>query len=232
MVQRILLPLDLSEPRPLPGTLTQALGGTEVVLLGWYEEGPPEEGSDRERRGRAFLYEQAATLLRAGAEVTVEVTRESSLQEVRQAIVDKPDVDAVYLPGPITTFGRLLVALRDERTAANVVALLEGMRLEGLVHVTLFHVADDPAETDAAREMLQGVAEDVAAAGIPSPSVDVEVVVGDDPGFEIGTEAADYDAVLMGETENRSVEEEVFGPIYERVRDRAEEPVILVTRSE
>lgn len=231
MSKRVLLPVDLCDASPLPGTLTQAFSGTEVVLLGWFGDGVPETGSERGRTCRAFLHEQAAALLRAGAEVDVEVTETDDRRELYARIADYDGVDAVYVPGPITTLGRLLVALRDERTAEEVLDLLSAMNLEGVLHLTLFHVADDETRRAEATEMLDDVAGRVRESGVPEPSVETEVVVGDDPAFEIAQAAADHDAVLMGETREESIEIEVFGPVYERVRAEAAEPVVLVRRS-
>ncbi len=230
MSQRILLPLEVADPTPLPGTLVQALAGTEVILVGLPGEDPPAADSEQGRRSRAFLHEQAAALLRAGADVSVETQYDGDIEALRANVEEHGAVDATYVPGPITTFGRLLVALRDERVAAETVDLLDGMNLEGMIHVTLFHVAADESERAAATEMLEGVAEDLHSADVPDPSVDVKLEVSDDPAFEIARVATEYDAVVMGETEEETVETEVFGPVYQRVRDGAEEPILLVRR--
>lgn len=232
--ERVLLPLDLHERSSLPESLIDALAGTEVALLGWYDGDPPAPTSEEARRSRAHLYETAAALLRAGADVSVEMTADgdlTDLDDLYEKVPGREELDAVYLPGPISTFGRLLVALRDDSTAEAVVDLLSAMNMEAVVHVTLFHVATEETDREAAAAMLDGVAEQIETAGMPAASVDVEVVVDDDPAFAIARTAPDYDAVVLGETQTESIADSVFGPVYDRVRDRADEPVILVRRS-
>lgn len=233
MTRRIALPLDMTDPEPLPGTLVQALAGTDVLLLGWYAADPPPAGSERGRRDRAHLHDQAAALLRAGADVSVETTDADGTVALHDTLVDREDVDAVYVPGPISTFGRLLVTVRDEDTAEETLELLSAMGLSGIVHLTLLHVAETEGDREAASDMLDRVADRLVDVDreIPAASVDTDVIVDDDPAFGIAREAADYDAVVMGETDREEAYESVFGPVYKRVRDEAAEPVILVKRS-
>lgn len=228
---RILIPVEFPEPDVLPASLVAALTGNEVVLLGWWdpEDGHPTGTSEAEfrRTVQAHLHEEAARLLREGTDVTVDVHPGDDERSVRQRIAAVEDVDAVFVPGEMGTFGRLLIPVRDDRSADRIASFLTALDLSAVIHVTLFHVAEDDPED--ARAMLSSVGDRIEDAGVPGVSIDVEVTTDRDPGFAIAKRARSYDAVLMGQTEE-SVVDGIFGPTYDRVSDQADVPVVVLRR--
>lgn len=232
--QTIVIPVEFPDPDPLPSTFIDAFTSCEVVLLGLNEveeDATQEERHRREIEANHVLYSLAAQFVRSGETADVELVTGEDLNDAPTRIAEQRDADAVMIPKPITTLGRILVPIRDEKFARPITDFLTGLNLDVLHHTTLFHVAETEDDVEAGERLLSDVRDRLVEAGHPELRVDSEVVVSDDPPFEIRETARSYDLVVMGETQDPSFSS-VFGDAYQRVADETDHPVIVVREHE
>lgn len=204
-----------------------------VVLLGYYDV-PPDASIDEVRAEREAEVERTvedvtASLTAAGTDVETRVVFDTDFEAVQERIADEEGCEVIYLPNPISVLGRLLVPLRDTRNAEEIASFVGSLRKEKLIDLTLLTVVDDDSQTDDGREMLREAREQLVDAGFSKHAVDIEVSVSDDPPFEIGRHAIDFDALVMGETEPTE-SERVFGTVHRQIATQSNHPVFLVRR--
>lgn len=228
--QTILIPVEFPDPQPLPSTFVDAFSSCRVVLLGLDEMSDDVDADERHRReirAKNVLYSLATQFLREGESADVELVTGEGLSETPTRVAEERGVDAVMIPKPITTLGRVLVPVRDPRFAEPVAEFLSGLNQDVFLHTTLFHVAESEDDVEAGEQVLSDIREQLVEAGHPELRLDSETVVSDDPAFAISEAASDYDIIVMGETENPSFDS-VFGKTYELVADETNHPVVVV----
>ncbi len=228
--QTIVIPIEFPDPDPLPSTFIDATTSCRVILLGVYNL--PEDIDDEQRQrceieAKNMLYSLASSFVREGETAEVELVMGHDLKNVPSSFAEERDADALLVPNRITTLGRVLIPIRDEKFAEPVAEFVSALEPSGLVHTSLLHVAADEEAAEAGEQFLSDVKERLTAAGFPSTGIDTEVVVSDDPSFAVSTAAEGYDLIVMGETEETGYEP-VFGEMYESVADQTDLPIIVV----
>jgi nucleotide-binding universal stress UspA family protein len=232
--QTILIPVEFPDPDPVPSTFVETFTACKVVLHGLDEvddEASDEERHRREIEANRVLYSLASQFMREGEAADVELLTGEDLSDAPTSVAERRDADAVMIPKPLTTLGRILVPIRDEKFAQPITDFLTDLNLDALHHTTLFHVAETESDVEAGERLLSDVREQLVEAGLPDLRIDSEVVVSDDPTFEIREAAGDSDLVVMGETQDPSFAS-VFGDAYQRVADETDHPVIVVREHE
>lgn len=228
--QTVVIPIEFPDPDPLPSTFIDATTSCRVILLGVYEL--PEDVDDERRQqceieAKNTLYSLASSFVLEGETAEVELVMGHGLENVPSSFAEERDVDALLVPNPITTLGRILVPIRDEKFAQPVAEFVSALESSGIIHTSLLHITEDEQAVEAGEQFLSDVTETLTAAGFPSTGIDTEVVVSDDPSFAVSTAAEGYDLIVMGETEETGYEP-VFGEMYESVADQTDLPIIVV----
>lgn len=228
--QTVVIPIEFPDPDPLPPTFIDVTTSCRVILLGVYEL--PDEVDDEGRHRREIeakntLYSLASNFVREGETAEVELVMGQELADVPSAVAEERDADALLLPNPIVTLGRVLVPIRDRKFAEPVVEFVSTLEESGLIHTSLLHVAEDDDAVEGAEQFLSEVENSLVEAGYPSTGIDTEVVVSDDPSFAVSSAANGYDLIIMGETQDTGYER-VFGEMYESVAEQTNLPIIVV----
>nr|WP_240147659.1 universal stress protein [Halorussus sp. JP-T4] len=143
-------------------------------------------------------------------------------------IAEEANADAVVVPSRITHWSNILVPLRDDRNADRIVEFLEAFDPETIFALELFHVAADASDVETANEMLGGVERMLLDRGFTESDVDVTVEVSPDPEAAIIERASRHNVVVIGETEGRQRADRFLGPVYERITERTNVPVVVV----
>lgn len=227
--QTILLPVEFPDPEPLPSTFIDGFTSCEVILLGMYEVADditPEEQHRQELEANHTLYTLATQFIRRGETADVELLMGQDLSDAPTRVAEERDVDALMIPKPITTLGQVLVPIREAKFAKPISDFVSALNQDVILHTTLFHVAGTDEAAGQGEKLLSDVRERLVDAGFPESGIDTEVVVSDDPSFEIGTAASDYDLLIMGETQDPSFER-VFGNTYESIAEETDRPIVV-----
>jgi nucleotide-binding universal stress UspA family protein len=234
----ILVDVELPDPAPLPPALVDLLASLRVVLVGWYavpEQTTPEQARDQfEASAQVALDRVARPFEDAGAQVERRLVFTGDRLDTLSRVSAEEDCDAVLIPAAMTALRRLLVPLRGRQNARRIVPLVADLvgngttARDGPTEVTLLHVLEaEETETTTRQEVLEPVADLLVESGVDAGRLRLETAQADAPGAHIVERAADYDAVVLGETEP-SVREILFGTVPEQIVEATNVPVIVV----
>lgn len=226
---RVLVPLELPDPEEIPRSVVELLGGTRVVLLGWYEvpeQTPPEQArAAAEDTGAEALEAVAAGFRDAGAEVEVHHVFTPDLVATVQRIGAEQDCDAALISGPAERLERILVVLREGVSGVLVGDLVSDLSARESRTFTVLQISEDAA--DDGRDWADEVLDRLEERGVDTDRVETRVETSEDPGarvLEICREG-DYDALVVPERGN--LEDRLFGSLAERLAWEADVPVLV-----
>jgi len=231
----LLIPVIFPQDEPLTDANVQALTGFNIVLLGYWQTpdgvDPAVVREEHAVDAQAVLYELAAQFSRAGARTDVQLhfgPEGEYMDALQTRIVEETDADAVVTPGRITHWNNVIVPLRDDRNADRVVEFLAAFDPETLFVLELFHATDDDSRTETAREMLAEIKRGLLDRGFSENDIEVTVEVTADPEEAIIDRASSHNVVVIGETEEISDTGRFFGPVYDRLVEHTDVPVVVV----
>lgn len=233
----LLIPVVFPDPDPhsLVDSNLGGLSGFDVLLFGYWEVpgGATAEAvrAEHETEAEAVLYDLAARFSEAGASTDVQLHFGPGGPErlaLQDRILEETDPDGVLLPRPITLLNNVFVALRDDRKRDRIVEFASAFDRETMFALELFHAAPDESAAEEAREMLAEVKATLVDRGFSTDAVETTVEVADDPAAAIARRARSHNVVVMGETELPDAEDRIFGPVYRRVAEEADVPIVAV----
>jgi nucleotide-binding universal stress UspA family protein len=228
--QTVVIPIEFPDPDPLPSTFIDATTTYRVILLGVYElpEDADEEQEHRcEIEAKNTLYSLASSFVREGETAEVELVMGHGLEDVPSSFAEERDVDALLIPNPLLSLGRILIPIRDEEFAEPFGEFVSTLEESALIHTSLLHVTEDDEAVEEGERFLGNVKETLVESGFPLTGIDTEVVVSEDPSMAISNAARGYDLIIMGETRETGYEA-VFGEMYESVADRTDLPILVI----
>ncbi|MFB6298331.1 MAG: universal stress protein [Salinirussus sp.] len=210
-----------------------------MTLFGYWEvEAESDIDAAREAHrieAEAVLYELAAEFSKAGAPTDIQLDfgrPADEEREFRNRVVEETHADAIFVPNPFTSLGRVLAPIRDARNQQQLIEVVAALNEQTVIDIELFHVCEDESMVSEAREMLDGVHEQLTRQGFPELEVKTTVTVSDDPAYAISQRARSHDLIVMGETSKPDYEDQIFGPAYEYVAGRSEDPILVVRESD
>jgi nucleotide-binding universal stress UspA family protein len=237
----ILVDVELPDPAPLSPALVDLLASLRVVLVGWYavpEQTSPAQARDQfKNKAQAALDSIAFSFEQAGAVVDTHLVFTGDKLDTVSRVSTEQDCDAVLIPAAMERLERLLVPLRGLHNAQRIAPLVADLVRDSTASqdgttVTLLHILEpDETETAARQDVLQPAGEIMTDAGIQSGLLELKTTTAGDPAATVVEMSADYDLVVLGETEP-SVREILFGSIPEQIVNEARVPVVVVRHEE
>lgn len=194
----LLLPVVFPDPEfyPVSRTLVQEFSGFDIALFGYWEV--PAEADEEEARethsteADAVLYELAAELSKAGARTNIQLhfgPPGDEETQLRDRIAEQTHADAILVPNPFTSLGRVLAPIRDARNQPELIEVIGALNEQTVIDIELFHVCASESATSEAQGMLDGVREELIQRGFPELEVETTVEVGNDPAYAISERA-------------------------------------------
>ena len=227
---RVLVPLELPDPREIPSKMIELLGSTDVVLLGWYQvpdqTSPEQAREEAEDTGKDVLDTVARKFEDAGAEVEVRHVFTPDLMETIQRIGAEERCDAALISASIDTLDRLLVVLREAVAPDTVGDLLEDLLDDAGERVTLLQISED--EADEGRAWSERVLDALDARGIDTDRVETRVETSDDPGDRVLRICQEEDFDVLVVPERGEMDDRLFGSFAEELGRAAELPVVVI----
>lgn len=228
----LLIPINFPDPEPLPTTFISGFTTCKVVLLGVYEVPPNIDPDDRQRQEiEAYhtLYSLANEFVRQGDTAEVELAMGQDVGDAPTDAAEERDLNAILVPNPITTLGRILIPIRDPEFVAPIADFVGALNEDNIIHTTLIHITDSEEDIEEGEKLLTKAKQHLVDTGFPEVSIDVDVVVSDDPSFAISQAARNYDLLIMGETEDSDFQR-VFGEMYESIAEQTDHPIVVVRK--
>lgn len=228
----VLVPIDAADPEAVPVALVDLLATFRVVVLGYYpvpaQAVPEQLRADHEAEATAVVDDVAARFADRGCEVESVVVFTHDRTETIDHVALSHDADAVLTPGACgDELGSVLVPLRGEENLDRIVSFAAALLRATDADLTLYNVA--AAEDDAAHGelLLRGARDRLGEEGLDRDRVEWRLDSGGSPSDSIVAAAADYDVLVVGESEP-SLRERIFGATTGRIVDRVDRPVLVV----
>ena len=224
---KILVPVDLSEAEPPDLRVIDRLGAVEVVLLGYFPvPDQAEPALIREEYGSEAADRLDAVAADHGnpAEVLVFThDREATIDRV----ADEYGCNAVLTGGDSATVDRVLVPIRGDINLDRILAVVADLLLAGEETATLFHSVAEDADPSGGELLLMGAVDRLVEHGVDRDRIDWRVSESGDPRNDIVDLGAEYDLVVLGETEP-SLRERIIGDVLSGIVDALASPALIV----
>ncbi|WP_276258855.1 hypothetical protein [Haloglomus litoreum] len=223
----ILVPFDVSDAEPPALDVLDDLGAVEVVLLGYFpvpDQAEPALLRDQYGSEAAARLDAVADERGAHAEMLVFThDREATIDR----IADEYDCDAVLTAGNSAGVERVLVPLRGDVNLDRILGVVADLLLAGEETATLFHSVPEDVDPSQGELLLMGAVDRLVEYGVDRDRVDWRLAEGGDPQSDIADLAAEYDLVVLGETEP-SLAERIIGTVLVGIVDALEVPALIV----
>jgi nucleotide-binding universal stress UspA family protein len=223
----VLVPVDVSVPRPPSLGILDRLGPIEVVILGYF---PVPDQAEPALIREEYGPEAADRLESIAAEhpVSTEVLvfthdREATIDRV----ADQHGCNAVLIAGETSALDRILVPLRGDINLDRILSVVADLLLAGEETATLFHSVAEDADPSGGELLLVGAADRLAEYGIDRNRIDRRLSEEGDPRTDIVELGPEYDLVVLGETEP-SLRERIIGDVLSGIVDEIEVPALIV----
>ncbi|MDX1645858.1 MAG: universal stress protein [Longimicrobiales bacterium] len=227
---RVLVPLELPEPREISPEMIELLGSADILLLGWYEvpdQTSPEQAREQaEDTGESALETVAQKFEDAGADVDVRHVFTPDLMDTIQRIGAEERCEAALISAPIDRLKRLLVVLREDVRAETVGDLLDDLLREERERVTLLQISED--EADEGREWSDRVLEELERRGVDTDRVATRIETSDDPGGRVLDICREEDFDVLIVPERGEMDDRLFGSFAEKLGRESRLPVVVI----
>jgi nucleotide-binding universal stress UspA family protein len=223
----ILVPVDVSVPETPSLEVVDHLGPIRVVVLGFFpvpdQAAPALIKDEYEAAAEARLEEIAADHPGLTEVLVFTHDRDATIDRV----ADEYDCDAVLTTGTSTDVERVLVPLRGDVNLDRIVSVTARLLRASDATATLFHSVAEDADASYGEFLLRGATDRFVDLGIAEDRVDWRLVEGGDPRADIVDLAAEYDVVVLGESEP-TLRDRILGDVLSRIVDEIERPALVV----
>lgn len=227
----ILVPVDVSVAEPPDQGILQLLRPVNVVVLGYYpvpkQTAPAHLKADHESEAAARLDDIVAQFDSSGHGVEGVLVFTKDREDTIDRVADQHDCDAVLIPNEIGSIERILVPLRGDVNLERIVSFVGDLLRMNDATVTLFHASAAGADPSQGEFMLRGAADRLSEDGVDSERIDWILSEDSDPASAIVDVAAEYDLVILGETEP-TLRERIIGTVLTPVLDKIDKSTIIV----
>jgi nucleotide-binding universal stress UspA family protein len=231
---RVLVPFELPDANPVPPALVEPLAATEVVLLGHYglpEQTPPSAGRDQfEGDAAAELDAIARPFKRAGVPVTSRLVFGKARDKAIDRVAVEEDCDVILTPGRVEAVERVVVPLRGEENFDRILSFVAELHSVTAASVTLFHTGE-ASDRRPGEELLASATDQLVDAGVDPDRISRQLSEEEDVGRSIVELGADFDLLVLGETEP-SLRDRIFGTVPAQVTADTEDPAFVVRNTE
>jgi len=227
----VLLPVDVSGDATPPAGVLALLGPVDVVVLGYYpvpdQAAPAQIKYANEDAAADRLATIADRLREDDGTVTEVLVFTHDRDETVDRVAEEYDCAAVVTTGTVAAVERVLVPLRGRENLAGILAVVADLVADTRATVTLFHAVDGDGDRDEGERLLADAVDRLTEAGVDATRTDRRLVETDDPAAAIREAAAEFDVVVIGESEP-SLRERILGATPATVVDRTDAPTVVV----
>jgi nucleotide-binding universal stress UspA family protein len=231
---RVLVPFELPDSDPISPAIVETLASTEVVALGHYglpEQTPPWAARDQyEEQAQAELEELSRPFESAGMSVKTRLVFGKDRDKTINRVAVEEDCDVVLTPGRAETIERIAVPLRGEENVDRIISFVGELLAATDASVTLFHTSD-ASDRLPGEEILANATDRIVEAGVDPDRISRQLSDDEDVGRSIVELGADFDLLVLGETEP-SLRDRIFGTVPAQVTADTENPAFVIRNVE
>lgn len=230
----VLVPIDASDPGNPSADLVELLGPHSVVILGYYPV-PDQSTTDQLEaqfgdEARAATESLADEFAQRGTDVTTVVVFTHDRSTTIGTVATEYDVDAVLTTGLVEgNLDRVLVPLRGEDNLDRILDFVGVLLRQSATDVTVLNVAESDDAAAQGELIVRGACDRLEEDGLDPERTGWRQERSSDVSSTIEAVAADYDLVVVGETEP-SLRERIIGGVTRDLIDRSPQPVLVVRK--
>ena len=235
-LNRVLIPVDVSEELSLGGTLIETLPLAETVLLGYWpipDQTTANQARDQfENEARQRLESLADRFTNQGVEVQSELVFTNDRRQLIDRATNEYSCQSVLIPGtesPPSGTTRGIVLVKPDADLERIVTTLGSLFDETNVELFLFHAVESQNEYlyDSTEYMLRGMVDHLDTLGIDRERITWEQSTDSERVEAIFSEVTDYDFVVLSETKP-ALRERVFGSVQSKLAENTRKPLLTI----
>lgn len=234
----VLVPVDLSKEGWKNLEPFELLSSTDVVLLGLY----PIKDQVSLAQAQEQLGEKANKRLRTlsekfagvGVETDNELVFSEDISDAIDRVAVEKDCNAILTWNQRMVFQRIGVLVKCEHGIDHVINATAWLMIDQDQEMDLVHFLEkgkDGAVREERKSVLESSLDYLRDRGIDSERLNLRLETVEDLRDAIIDAANEYDALIMGETE-QTVASVIFGRLHELVQGESEGPVLVVRNPE
>jgi nucleotide-binding universal stress UspA family protein len=227
----ILIPVDISESDPPALDVLDLLFPFEVVLLGYFPVPDQAEPALIKHEYEDEAGARLDTIAAGRPDITEVLVFTHDRAATIDRVADQYGCEAVLTAGDTDHIDRILVPIRGDANVERIVSVVAELLREGEATATFFHSVGEDAEPSQGEFLLRGTVERLTEYGIEEERVDWQLSESGSPYQDIVGLGAEYDLVVLGETEP-SLRERIIGDVLSRIIDELEVPALIVRDTE
>lgn len=217
---RVLVPVELPDPVPIPDSVVNLLTDSDVQVLGVYtvpdQTAPALARDETAPENEEVVGEIVDRLRTAGATTTSKLVYTHNRRDAIDRIAKDEASDVILVPNLAEWMEWILVPLRSDVNVERITGVVGGFPDDTLGHVQLLHVTESESDQPTGEALLATAREQLRDSGIDEQVIDAELVESDDTVGTITERAKNYDAIVMGGTKP-SLMDHIFGDIPHRI---------------
>jgi hypothetical protein len=238
-LNRVLIPIDVSKPLSLGGTLIETLPLANTVLLGYWQIPDQTDSGQARDQFEAEAQQRLQAVAKRFTDQDVDLQTLLVFTNDRNQSIDTATTEyecqSVLIPGtesPPSGTTRGLVLIKPNADLDRIVATLGALFEESDVELQLFHVVESKNEHlyDATEYMLRGLADRLSELGISRDRVKWEQSTEGKRIEVILSQVPDVDFVVMGES-TPTLRARIFGTVQSRLTNETEKPLLTIRTS-
>lgn len=228
---RVLMPVKVPDPSPLPHALMRAVQPIEVLLLG-YESFPEQTAPDQglEEVGdaaRDALEELVESASKRGFDVESDLVATADLPSSLESYVREAGCQAVLLPQPTEAIERLLVPVfAEDQANPRLATMVYDLTRTQPLSIQLVAMAAD-GERERAGAVSRAVTAQLVQAGVSRSAIESEIAETDDLATAIANARQGNELVILNESRDRG-RERLFAAFQHEVEGKVTSPTLVV----
>jgi nucleotide-binding universal stress UspA family protein len=231
---RVLVPFELPDADPVPSVLIDTLAAMEVVALGHYglpEQTPPSVGRDQFKTDAAAeLDDLARPFEGAGVPVTTRLVFGKARDKTIDRVAIEAGCDVILTPGLAETAERVAVPLRGEENFDRIISFVGELLSATDASVTLFHTSQ-ASDRLPGEDILANATDRLVEVSVAPDRISRQFAEDDDVGRSIVELEAEFDLLVLGETEP-SLRDRILGTVPAQVTADTDTPTFVVRNLE
>lgn len=238
-LNRVLIPIDVSEPLSIGGALIEMLPLANSVLLGYWQipdQTEPDQARDQfEAEAQQRLQTVANRFTDQGVDLQTQLVFTNDRNQSIDRATNEYKCQSVLIPGtdpPPSRMTRGIVLIKPNADLDRIVSTLGALFEESDVELQLFHVVESKNKHlyDATEYMLRGLADRLSELGISRDRVEWDQSTEDNRIEVILSQVAEFDFVIMGES-TPTLRARIFGTVQSRLATETKKPLLTIRTS-
>lgn len=235
-LERVLIPIDVSDSVSRYEIITQIFHSSEVVLLGYWTV-PDQSASAQirdqfEEEAQQRLETIAGLFTDEGISVQTRLVFTKNRDGLIDRIANEEGCESVLIPGTTSASSgtaRGLVLVKPDADLNRIATTLGALFADSDVELLLFHAAvnENKHLYDATEYMLRGLVDRLVELGIDSDRIEWEQSTESERLDAVLSRTSDFDFFVLGETEP-SVRERIFGTVQATLAEETAKPQLTI----